>query len=63
VQLKTGDAIQGVISRRAWWWRFLVIDSPIAIEAKTSQQAKMDGQALIPKTNVSFIQRRYPAEA
>ena len=57
VQLRTGDAVRGVISRTRWPWRYVRVDTPTALSVRDPDHpAKIDGIAWIPKENVSFIQ-------
>ena len=55
-QLKTGEAVRGVISHRLPFFRFLKVENPTAIERTTGQESKADGIIWIPKPNVLFIQ-------
>jgi hypothetical protein len=62
VQLKTGDAVRGVISHRAPWFRYLRVEGTATekvhvIEAKSQQHSTADGALLIPKANVLFLQQ------
>lgn len=56
VQLKTGDAVKGIVSRRWPWFNFLKLESAEVIEAKSGQRSPVDGHLWVPKTNVLFIQ-------
>jgi len=57
VQLKTGDAITGAISRRLFVFRYLRIDNATALAAADDHPTRMDGYVLVPKINVAFIQQ------
>ena len=58
VQLKTGDALMGVISGRSFFFRYLRIDNATAMSMKDPDHpSRMDGAVFVPKANVSFIQR------
>lgn len=64
VQLKTGDAVKGVICDQ-WFSRFIRVDNASALSAAdpASGQVKVDGIVWIPRANVSFIQEIIKAEA
>ena len=56
IQLKTGDAIRGIITHRAPVYRYLRVLNATAIEGRTEKSAKADGILWVPKANVLFIQ-------
>lgn len=56
VQLHTGDAIRGIVSRRAPWFRHLKVQNATAVEGRTGRSAPADGIIWVPKRNVQFIQ-------
>ena len=58
VQLKTGDAVRGVVSRLSWPWRYVRIDTAEAFSAidPTGAPVKVDGVVWIPKTNIAYVQ-------
>ena len=61
VQFKTGNACQGIVSRRLWCWRFLKVEgsagnSAIMMEGQTGQRTEAPGIIWVPKANVDFIQ-------
>lgn len=57
VQLKDGDAVRGVLSRRLLFWRFMRVDNAIGISVKDpAHPAKMDGVVWVPRANISFVQ-------
>jgi len=56
VQLKTGEAVRGIISHRLPFFRYLKVENPTAIE-KGGTESKADGIIWIPKPNVLFIQQ------
>jgi hypothetical protein len=57
IQLKTGDAISGVVSRRAPWFRFLRVENTELHEAATQTTTRADGIIFVPKENVLFVQQ------
>lgn len=57
VQLTTGDAVKGVISRAPLFWKFLRVDNATGLAAADpGHPSKMDGTVWIPKSKVAFIQ-------
>jgi hypothetical protein len=63
VQLKTGDAIKGLVSHTAFFWRNIKVEQAFGISVADPKTAtdpvKMDGVIWIPKTNVSFIEQLF----
>jgi hypothetical protein len=57
IQLKSGDAVSGIVSRRAWFFRFLKVEMPELHDAGTQTTTKADGLVWVPKSNVMFIQQ------
>lgn len=57
VQLTSGDAIRGVVSRRMPFWKQLKVENATAIEGRSGKSASVDGILWIPKTNVVFVQQ------
>jgi hypothetical protein len=70
VQLKSGDAISGIVSRRAGWHRFYRVEMAELHDAGTQTTTRADGLIWVPKSNVVFLQqlvrimedRSFPAE-
>jgi hypothetical protein len=61
VQLRTGDALTGLISRRSFVFRYLRVEQGskgiVGIsENDPNHPTKIDGVVLVPKRNISFIQ-------
>jgi hypothetical protein len=57
LQLKTGDAVSGIVSRRLFLFRFYRVDMPELHEARTQTSTKADGVFWVPKANVLFLQQ------
>ncbi len=57
IQLKTGDAVSGIVSRRLPWFRFLRVEMAELHEARTQTTTKADGTFWVPKANALFIQQ------
>lgn len=57
IQLKTGDAVKGVVSRRSPVFRFLKVEQASLLEAATQKETTADGIIWVPKGNVLFIQQ------
>jgi hypothetical protein len=57
IQLHSGDAISGIVSRRLPWFRFLKVEMPELLDAKTGATTPADGVVWVPKSNVMFFQQ------
>lgn len=57
VQLKTGDAVSGIVSRRARWFTYLRVEMAELHDAATRTTTKADGSIFILKSNVIFVQQ------
>ena len=63
IQLKSGDAVKGVISR-TWFSKFLRVDNATAMSsADPRNPVKMDGIVWVPRANISFVQEILKVEA
>lgn len=63
VQLKTEDAVQGVISRMGFIWKYVRVDGATVIAFRDpNHPAPVDGVVWIPKRNVAYIQELIRAE-
>ena len=56
VQLKTGDAVSGIVTRLPWS-RYVRVENPQVHDAGTQTSTKADGKIFIPKINILFIQQ------
>lgn len=56
VQLKSGEAVRGIISHRLPFFRFLKVENATAIN-EAGQESPADGLIWIPKPNITFIQQ------
>lgn len=59
IQLTTGDAIRGIVSRRAPWFNHLKVENATAVEGTTGRSAPADGILWVPKKNVVFVQQLF----
>ncbi len=57
IQMKTGDAVSGIVSRRLPWFRFIRVEQAELHEASTQTTTKADGVFWVPRSNVLFIQQ------
>jgi hypothetical protein len=57
VQLRSGDAVSGIVSRRMWPFGHLKVELPFFHDAATQETTKGDGIFWIPKGNVLFVQQ------
>lgn len=57
VQLHSGDAVSGVVSRRMWPFTYLRVEMPELHNGATQETTRADGIILVPKQNVLFIQQ------
>lgn len=58
VQLRNGDAVKGVLSRRLFFWRFMRVDGASVISAAdpASGAVKATGIVWVPRDFIEFIQ-------
>jgi len=57
IQLKSGDAVSGIVSRRLPWFRFLRVEMCELHESRTQTTTSADGTFWVPKANVLFVQQ------
>jgi hypothetical protein len=56
IQLKSGDAVSGITSRRLPWFRFLKVEMAELHDSQTQNSTPADGVIWVPKANVLLLQ-------
>jgi hypothetical protein len=57
IQLKSGDAVSGIVSRRAPFFRFLKVEMAELHNAQTQEATRADGVIWVPRSNILFFQQ------
>jgi hypothetical protein len=57
IQLHSGDAVSGVVSRRMWPFTYLRVEMAELHDAATQETVRADGVFLVPKRNVMYVQQ------